>query len=241
MGLGKWIVGGLGWAMFGPIGGLLGYFFTSSFEKFAEAAAAYQESQYRNQGERNSFLISLLVLSSVIIKADGKTTSTEMARLREFFARNFGPQAAMEAEKIVNELLQKDFNLHEVCDQISSNMNYAQKMQLFHYLVSLGASDGLVQKEVDVLETIAEYIGLTTGDRDSIMAQFKPDNDKNYKILEISPDATNDEVKKAYRRMAVKYHPDKVATLGEDIQKSAEEKFKAVSQAYDAICKERGI
>ena len=147
----------------------------------------------------------------------------------------------MEAEKIVNELLQKDFNLHEVCDQISSNMNYAQKMQLFHYLVSLGASDGLVQKEVDVLETIAEYIGLTTGDRDSIMAQFKPDNDKNYKILEISPDATNDEVKKAYRRMAVKYHPDKVATLGEDIQKAAEEKFKAVSQAYDAICKERGI
>jgi DnaJ like chaperone protein len=114
-------------------------------------------------------------------------------------------------------------------------------MQLYHYLVSLGACDGLVQCEIQLLENIADAIGLQKADAESIMAQFKPDNDKNYKILEISPDATNDEVKKAYRRMAVKYHPDKVATLGEDIQKAAEEKFKAVSQAYDAICKERGM
>jgi DnaJ like chaperone protein len=114
-------------------------------------------------------------------------------------------------------------------------------MQLFHYLVSLGASDGLVQKEIDLLERIAEYLGLTYAERDSIIAQFRPNNDSNYKILEIEPSATNEQVKKAYRKMAVKYHPDKVATLGEDIQKAAEEKFKAVQQAYDAICRERGI
>ena len=76
---------------------------------------------------------------------------------------------------------------------------------------------------------------------DSIFAQFRPSNDSNYKILEITSSATNDEVKKAYRKMAIKYHPDKVATLGEDIQKAAEEKFKAVSQAYEAICRERGM
>ena len=75
----------------------------------------------------------------------------------------------------------------------------------------------------------------------SSITQFRPSNDSNYKILEITPDATNDEVKKAYRKMAIKYHPDKVATLGEDIQKAAEEKFKAVSQAYEAICRERGM
>ena len=90
-------------------------------------------------------------------------------------------------------------------------------------------------------ETIATYIGLSKAEVDSIFAQFRPSNDKNYKILEIDPSASNDEVKKAYRKMAIKYHPDKVATLGEDVQKAAEEKFKAVNQAYDAICKERGI
>ena len=185
--------------------------------------------------------MSLLVLSAAVIKADGKTTSQELSTLRSFFARNFGPQAGNEAEEIVKDLLSKDFNLYEVCTQVRSCMDYSQRLQLYHYLVGLGACDGLHQREIDILETIATYIGLSKSEVDSIFAQFRPSNDSNYRILEITPEATNDEVKKAYRKMAVKYHPDKVATLGEDVQKAAEEKFKAVNQAYEAICKERGI
>ena len=241
MGFGKWIVGALGWAMFGPIGGILGYYFASRVEKLAESTVVYSEDQTYNQGQRNSFLMSLLVLSAAVIKADGKTTSQELSTLRSFFARNFGPQAGNEAEEIVKDLLSKDFNLYEVCTQVRSCMDYSQRLQLYHYLVSLGASDGLHQREVDILETIATYIGLSKSEVDSIFAQFRPSNDSNYRILEITPDATNDDVKKAYRKMAIKYHPDKVATLGEDVQKAAEEKFKAVNQAYEAICKERGI
>lgn len=242
MGLGKWIVGALGWAMFGPLGGILGYYITSRLEKLADAAATYDEDQSSNQGQRNSFLVSLLVLSAAVIKADGKTTSQEISTLRSFFARNFGPEAADEAENIVRELLQKDYNLYEVCGQIRSYMDYSQRLQLYHYLVSLGACDGLLQSEIDVLEVIGSYIGLTKAEVDSIFAQYRPAcNDSNYKILEITPDATNEEVKKAYRKMAIKYHPDKVATLGADVQKAAEEKFKAISQAYEAICRERGM
>jgi DnaJ like chaperone protein len=242
MGLGKWIVGVLGWAMFGPIGGILGYYFASRVEKLSEIAGNQAEEQVSwNQGQRNSFLMSLLVLSAAVIKADGKTTSQELSTLRNFFSRNFGPQAGSEAEDIVKGILSKDFNLYEICTQVRSCMDYSQRLQLYHYLVSLGACDGLHQREVDVLETIAAYIGLSKSEVDSIFAQFRPSNDSNYKILEITPDATNEEVKIAYRKMAIKYHPDKVATLGEDVQKAAEEKFKAISQAYDAICKERGI
>ena len=241
MGFGKWIAGALGWAMFGPIGGILGYYFTSRLEKLSEAVASQGEQQSWNQGQRNSFLMSLLVLSAAVIKADGKTTSQELSTLRSFFARNFGPQAGNEAEEIVKDLLTKDFNLYEVCGQVRSCMDYSQRLQLYHYLVGLGACDGLHQREIDILETIATYIGLSKSEVDSIFAQFRPSNDNNYRILEITPEATNDEVKKAYRKMAVKYHPDKVATLGEDVQKAAEEKFKAISQAYEAICKERGI
>lgn len=241
MGLGKWIVGALGWAMFGPIGGILGYYFTSKFEQLSEAAAAFQNSTIRNQEQRNSFLVSLLVLSAAVVKADGKTTSQEIATLRSFFATNFGPQAASEAENIVKELISKDFNIHEVCDQVRANMNYSQRLQLFQFLVSLGACDGLIQSEVNTLEAIAASLRLSKGDSDSIFAIYRPNNDSNYRILEIDPSASNEEVKKAYRKMAVKYHPDKVATLGEDVQKAAEVKFKAVAQAYEAICKERGI
>ena len=117
----------------------------------------------------------------------------------------------------------------------------------------------MTQREIDVIEVIGTYIGLAKEDINSIFAQFGryissngsnggngsstsySNNENNYKILGISPGATDDEVKKAYRKMAIKYHPDKVATLGEEVQKAAEEKFKAISQAYEAICKERGI
>ena len=237
MGFGKWIAGALGWAFLGPIGGILAFYFASRAEEASEA----QGEHTRLQGQRNSFLMSLLVLSAAVIKADGKTTSQELSTLRSFFTMNFGAQAGGEAEEIVRELLTKDYNLYEVCGQIRSCMDYSQRLQLFHYLVALGACDGLHQREVDILETIATYIGLSKAEVDSIFAQFRPSNDSNYRILEIEPSATDEEVKKAYRKMAIKYHPDKVATLGEDVQKAAEEKFKAVNQAYEAICKERGI
>ena len=237
MGFSKWIVGALGWAIFGPIGGILAFWLASRAEEKEEI----EGEQSWHQGQRNSFLMSLLVLSASVIKADGKTTSQELSTLRSFFTRNFGPQAGNEAESIVRNLLNQDYNLYEVCSQVRSCMDYSQRLQLYHYLVALGACDGLHQREVDILETIATYIGLSKSEVDSIFAQFRPSNDSNYRILEITPDATNDDVKKAYRKMAVKYHPDKVATLGEDVQKAAEEKFKAISQAYEAICKERGI
>ena len=237
MGLWEWIAGALGWAFLGPIGGILAFYFAS----MAEEASYVQGEQAKLQGQRNSFLMSLLVLSAAVIKADGKTTSQELATMRSFFTRNFGAQAGGEAEEIVKELLTKEYNLYEVCGQIRSYMDYHQRLQLYHYLVALGACDGLHQREIDILETIATYIGLSDAEVDSIFAQFRPSNDSNYRILEIEPNATDEEVKKAYRKMAIKYHPDKVATLGKDVQKAAEEKFKAVNQAYEAICKERGI
>ena len=89
MGLGKWIAGALGWATLGPLGGILGYYIGSRLEKLAESANAQNDGQAYNQGQRNSFLMSLLVLSAAVIKADGKTTSQELATVRSFFTRNF--------------------------------------------------------------------------------------------------------------------------------------------------------
>ena len=76
-------------------------------------------------------------------------------------------------------------------------------------------------------------------DFESIKAMFYKSSDTAYKILEIEPNATPTEIKKAYRKMAKKYHPDKVLHLGKEHQKGAEEKFRKVQEAYEHLQKEK--
>jgi DnaJ like chaperone protein len=94
-----------------------------------------------------------------------------------------------------------------------------------------------------VAARIAAIFGISHADFESLKAPHFKNIDPSwaYKTLEIEPTATDDEVKKAYRRMAMKYHPDKVHELGEDIKKSATEKFRSVNEAYESIKKTRNI
>jgi DnaJ like chaperone protein len=109
-------------------------------------------------------------------------------------------------------------------------------------LFGIAQADGRVtQPEIQKLSEIAGYLRVGAADFESIMAMFVKSADTSYKILEIEKTATDDEVKKAYRAMAKKYHPDRVNTQDEAIKKGAEEKFKEVQKAYETIQKERGI
>ena len=76
---------------------------------------------------------------------------------------------------------------------------------------------------------------------DSIKAMFVKSTGNAYRILEITPSATDTEVKKAYRTMAKKYHPDKLQSKEPALIKGAQEKFQEVQKAYEEIQKERGI
>ncbi|MDD5962903.1 MAG: TerB family tellurite resistance protein [bacterium] len=255
MGFGKWISGAVGWALAGPIGGLLGYLLGSVYDMSNEQKSAKGEASggrrvnfgaayndYSAQERRNSFMLSLLVLSSAVMRADGKTMRSELDYVKQFIRNNFGEYAVGDALAILKELSAKEINLNEVCGQIKFYMNSSQRLQLFHYLAGIAAADGSVaEAELSTLRTIASQLGLPNADVESILALFGQSVESAYKVLEITPDATDDEVKRAYKRMAMKYHPDRVATLGEDVRLKAEEKFKAVSAAYECIKKERGL
>lgn len=252
MGAGKWIGSLLGWVTMGPIGALLGFWFGSAVDGYLERArelsgegpskATRGRTTYSASEQRNSFMVSLLVLSAAVIKADGKTLQSELDYVKDFIRKNFGEAAVPEAMRILEQLCRQDVNVYSVGQQIGRYMNYSQRLQLFHYLVQVAMADGQFdKKEKGVLEVIGSTIGLGGADVQSVIAMFYKETSSAYTVLEISPSATDDEVRAAYRRMAMKNHPDKVATLGPDVQKAAAEKFRQVQEAYEAIKKERGI
>jgi DnaJ like chaperone protein len=233
----KWIAGSLGWAFGGPIGGLLGFIFGTVVDSMQPG-----EVHVNHQTLIGDFRASLLVLSAAVMKADGKVVKSELDFVRDFFTRQFGFDAMQEDMLILREVLKKEINLFDVCSQIKQYMGYSERLQLMHYLFGIALADGQTSAaELDTIRYIATYMGLSQADFDSLKSMFVKDVDSAYKILEISPDASDEEVKKAYRRMAMKYHPDKVEHLGEDVKKAANEKFKQLNNAYEDIKKQRGM
>ncbi|HUX97804.1 MAG TPA: TerB family tellurite resistance protein [Bacteroidales bacterium] len=237
---GKWLGGGLGFAMGGPIGGLLGFIVGSVIDSTTEVTTSYSKRTPRtSQGD---FAMSLLVLVAAVMKADGKVVKSELDYVKQFFVRQFGRESAKEATLLLKDILKQDIMVKDICIQISNNMDYSSRLQLLHLLFNVSLADGVINNaEFDLIEKISGALGISTNDFVSIRNMFIPETDSSYKILEIERTASNDEVKKAYRKMAMKYHPDKVSHLGDDFRKTADEKFKKVNEAYDKIKKERNM
>lgn len=238
--LGKWIGGGLGFVMGGPLGAVLGFLVGSMVDNTTIQTSAYTGTPQRTaQGD---FGMSLLVLIAAMMKADNKVVKSELDYVRQFFVRQFGQSAASEALVMLKDILKKDIPVMDVCMQISRNMDYSSRLQLLHLLFNISIADGTVNTlETEAIEKMSGYLGIASSDFVSIRNMFVPETDSSYKILEIEPSATDDEVRKAYRRMAMKYHPDKVSHLGEEFRKTADEKFKNVNDAYRKIKKERNM
>ena len=187
--------------------------------------------------------MSMVVLIAAMMKADGKVTQSELDNVRNFFTRQFGAPQAQQLLVVLRDVLKREIPVHEVCVQIRHNMAHPVRLQLLHYLVGLAHADGHVDRaEFELLKRIAHDLGINDKDLGSLSAMFrKADPSSAYQILEVPGTATDDEVKKAYRRMAMKFHPDKVAQLGEEVQKAAGEKFKKVQEAYETVQEQRGM
>lgn len=259
MAAGKWLGGFIGLMAGGPLGALAGLVLGSIFDVMTEkgtddtSSRVYSQQQSIN-GQRNSFLFSLLVLASYIIKADGKIMHSEMEMVRKFLRTNFGEAAVNEGEDILTRLFQEQDRMNstnpyafkdlirQCCAQIAMNMGQSERLQLLNFLVMISQADGVVSpEEVTALKEVAIYLGLSNAEIDSMLNLKGNSIEDAYKVLEISPDATDDEVRKAYRKLALKHHPDRVATLGEDVRNAAQKKFQEINTAKERIYKARGI
>jgi DnaJ like chaperone protein len=232
----KWIGAGLGWTIGGPIGAVVGF----AFGSIVDASNIEQFEKTRIDTTTGDFVVSLLVLIAAVMKADNKIVQSELVYVKQYLLKAFGEEEALEMLRILRDILKQDIPLKEVTSQIKGRMDYPSRLQLIHLIYGIAQADGSINKsEMTVIEQIAFDLGISSADITSVKNMYFRSADWAYSVLEIDSLASTEEIKKAYRQLALKNHPDKVAYLGEDIRKKAQEKFQKISEAYEAIKKER--
>ncbi|ETN94239.1 DnaJ like chaperone protein [Zhouia amylolytica] len=240
----KWLAAFLGYMIFRLPGAVMGFLLGSFYDMMKD------DKGNRSFNQRSSrtvtpadFEMHLISLCAIVIKADGSVNQTELNYVRQYFVSTYGKERANNIFRTFNTVIKdREISAQRVASYLKQRLRYEVRLQLLHFLFAIAKADGAVSKaEIEKIKEIAGYLQVNYRDFESIMAMFVKSADNAYKILEVEQSASNDEVKKAYRTMVKKYHPDKVITEDEAIKKGAEEKFKEVQRAYEDIQKERGF
>lgn len=263
-----WVIGS---AIGGSLGGGIGIIIAlilSNIISPPKIRVTRQSFGYHSYNQKD-FTEALLILTADVVKADGRFVKSELDFIKRYFLQTMGAQKAQEALLRLREILEENYNIGAVCAELRQDANIHERLLILQFLFGVAAADGQIDtSEINKIQQISDACGIGRGDYESIKAMFMGgsyyhqtgyDNynsgsssnyqsryyshtlDDDYKILEVSPDATDEEVKKAYRTLAKKYHPDRVNHLGNDMRKAAEEKFTRLGQAYDNIKKARGL
>ena len=242
----KWFAAVLGYSFFRLPGAVLGFIVGTLFDNFRPGTNGGQFQRVFRQQDGVSpadFELNLLSLASLVIKADGKVSQVELDYVRSYFVQAYGKDRANATFRLFNDVIKKrEISAQNICQVLRMRMRYESRLQVLHFLFSIANSDGVVSNpEVRQIQQIASFLGVQSRDFESIKAMFFKNPDSAYKSLEIDKTATESEIKKAYRTMAKKYHPDKLQHMDEAYRKGAEEKFRKVQEAYEQLQKERGF
>ncbi|TNE97113.1 MAG: molecular chaperone DjiA [Bacteroidetes bacterium] len=255
----KWVLAIAGFFLFNRsiFGALLGFFIGSGIDNYQTMMRNAQKGNadgrrvspedlfqyYQQRSTQYDVPTMLMALSAAVMKADGKVLKAELNYVKTFFNQQFGPQFSSQHLQVLKRFLDSgNIPLEQICQDIRLRMQPEVRVQLLHYLFGIAKADGDVSvSEMRVIEHISRMLHVGSQEFESVRNMFYRDIDSDYKVLGVEPSATDEEIKKAYRKMAIKFHPDKVSQMGEEFQKGAKEKFQKVQEAYEAIKKRRGF
>ena len=225
-------------------GGLLGLMFGGPLGAIAGVYIGHQiDSSKPNRdalNEKAVFQINLISILAYVAKVDGNVDKREVDTIFAFFRQaGFGPAQMQIIERTVNFALTQNIDLAATCRNFRKVSNYESSLMLLRVVYLVVMADQKVHKnEKTAIEQIAHYLGITDADMEMLRAEFLKTDDKYYKLLGLESGASIAEVKKAYRKLALQYHPDRVAHLGREYAEIAEEKFKKINEAYGEVSKE---
>ena len=231
--------------------------YTYRYSNYGGRQNAYGTGRYQNDtahvtdNARTLFLNSLLEVAAYVICADGKIMHSEMEVLRTFLRQSFDANAAAACNERMLTIFEERKRMTPAqwrsrvmrsCRTVAMAMPQEQCLQLMSFLAAIVKADGRVDNsEVSAMRDVALAMGLDVSVVEQLLSLGGGTLDDAYKVLGISPDATDDEVRRAYRKMALQYHPDRVATLGKDVQEAAKKKFQELNDAKERIFKARGL
>ena len=241
-------------------GGVLGFIIGGLLDSSHKARVIF----HRRNTTRDEFIKTLLIFTAAVVKSDnGQMLRSELDFVKAYLLRILGLEKTQEALLLLRDMLDKEFDIAAVAQQFGRSASIHEKLTMLQFLFGLAATDGTVaQAEMETIRFISREMGISNHDFESLKAMFfgwqgshgtggyassssgyRPtyNIENDYKILEIDPAASDEDMKKAYRRQAMKHHPDKVNHLGDDIRKAAEERFAKLNEAYERIKKTRGI
>ena len=241
----RWIAAIIGYSIFRFPGAIIGFLLGSLFEARSSSNGSRRSIfiQSKQGVSPAEFELNLLSLASLVIKADGIVNQKELDFVRQYFVQAYGKEQANATFKVFNEeIKKKQLSAQKIAAFLRNRMRYESRLQIIHFLFSVAKADGQISDpEVREINNITGFLGINHRDFESIKAMFFSNPDSAYKILEIEKTATSAEIKKAYRTMVKKYHPDKLQHMDEVYRNGAEEKFRKVQEAYEQIQKERGF
>jgi DnaJ like chaperone protein len=247
------------------IGGLLGFFVGSGIDNYLRsnqnvnsnsnrrAGNPYRSSErqsvfdifeyYQQQTRQFDFPTSLLALSAYMMRSDGKVLKVELEFVKSFIKLQFGANNNQHHLSILKQFIEApSIPIEQICQDIRLRMPEEGRVQLVHYLFGIAKADGEVsEKETQILQRLSMLLGVPNLDFNSVKGMYSTNVNADYEVLGITKESSDDEIKKAYRKLVVRYHPDKVQDLGEEAQKGAREKFQKVQESYERIKKNRSL
>ena len=234
MGIGKWISGILG----------------RPAEEPGKETVAAKNAETTN-ADADNFLFALMVVASYVIQVDGKIMKSELACVEQTLRRDFSEETVKKGGEILLRMFSFAKNqgnerylkiVVDCCQQVVDTIDYSGRLQLLTFLVQIARADGQMDDtEMAAMRDVAMWLQIQGHELHSLFYLTGDTLDDAYRLLDVSPQATDDEVKQAYANMVQIHHPDRVAGLGDDVMRGAQRKFQYINDAKERIWKARGL